>query len=118
MSGDNYHFGDSVTVNGGRGNIGMIKNQSAPAGSQQQPELQEALGELRRLLTELRGQVSPVSAEAIDESLPDIGDEGEVQPRARHRALLAVAGIAATVGEVGRPALEAVNKVLELLGAR
>lgn len=31
---------------------------------------------------------------------------------------MAVAGIAATVGAVGQPVLDAVNKILDLLGAR
>lgn len=45
------------------------------------------------------------------------GDAG-APPENRHRALLAVAGIAATVGTVGEPVLEAVNRILELLGVK
>ncbi|GGV78026.1 MULTISPECIES: hypothetical protein [Streptomyces] len=38
-----------------------------------------------------------------------------VPPQQRHRALTAVAGIAATVGAVGRPVAEAVDRVLSLI---
>jgi len=40
-----------------------------------------------------------------------------VQPQERHRALMAVAGIAATVGTLGQPVLEAVNRILRLVGS-
>nr|WP_257101737.1 hypothetical protein [Streptomyces sp. alain-838] len=58
----------------------------------------------------------PASARSIDDCLPDITTAPGVQPQQRHRALMAVAGIAATVGAVGQPVVEAVNSVLALLG--
>ncbi|EFF92453.1 MULTISPECIES: hypothetical protein [unclassified Streptomyces] len=117
MSGDTYHFGDSVTMNGGRGNIGMIKNQGASAPAEQpSPELEAAVRELVALVRELRASVPAASAQAIDDTLPDITADPAAPPQERHRALMAVAGIAATVGAVGQPVIEAVNRILELLG--
>lgn len=117
MSGDSYFFGDSVTMHGGTGNTGIVKNQTAPAAAEPaSPALQEAVEELRRLIQELRGQVPAASAQSIDDSLPDITADADTPSQERHRALMAVAGIAATVGTVGQPVLEAVNRILGLLG--
>ncbi|MEV7130663.1 hypothetical protein [Streptomyces sp. NPDC093260] len=117
MSGDTYHFGDSVNMHGGRGNIGMIKNQAAPASAEApSPELEAAVRELVALVRELRASVPAASARAIDDSLPDITADPAAPPQERHRALMAVAGIAATVGAVGQPVIEAVNRILELVG--
>ncbi|MFD8213865.1 hypothetical protein ACFV2U_09085 [Streptomyces sp. NPDC059697] len=119
MSGDNFYFGDNVNMHGGTGNTGMVKNQVvAPNSAAGSAELEAAVGELLRLVEQLRGQVAPVSAQAIDDSLPAISSDGSTPPQERHRALLAVAGIATTVGVVGQPVIEAVNKILELLGGR
>ena len=70
MSGDNYYFGDSVSMHGGLGNTGIVKNQAAPA--QTSPELEAALRQLVELVTELRAQVPPARAQSIDEALPDL----------------------------------------------
>ncbi|MEE4595516.1 DUF6232 family protein [Streptomyces sp. DSM 41524] len=43
------------------------------------------------------------------------GGSATTPAQERHRALMAVAGIAATVGTVGQPVIDAVNKILELL---
>ncbi|WP_436738260.1 hypothetical protein [Streptomyces sp. BBFR102] len=115
MSGDTFHFGDSVTMNGGVGNTGIVKHQAAPAATGADSALQEALRDLAPLLRDLRERVSPMSAEMIDDSLDDLDAEGESTPRGRHRALMAVSGIAQSVGAVGAPALEAVNRVLAML---
>ncbi|MFH8442519.1 hypothetical protein ACH4D3_14995 [Streptomyces sp. NPDC018026] len=66
----------------------------------------------------LRPQVSPEGAQTIDASLPVLAPDASVQPGARTRALMAVAGVAATAGALGVPIVETVNRVLELLGAR
>ncbi len=116
MSGDNYYFGDTVNMHGGRGNTGIVKHQAAPADAAVSPALQQAVAELLRLVQELRASVPPASAQALDDSLPDITADAAVPPQQRHRALLAVAGIAATVGAVGQPVVEAVNRILALLG--
>lgn len=78
--------------------------------------MEAAIRELVGLVGELRAQVPSASARAIDDSLPDITAGPAAAPRERHRALMAVAGIAATVGTVGRPVIEAVNRILGLLG--
>lgn len=117
MSGDSYHFGDNVTMHGGTGNTGIVKNQGTAGGpAAVPPALQEAVDELRRLVEGLREQVPAASAQAIDDCLPDITADAGAPPQ-RHRALMAVAGIAATIGAVGQPVLEAVNRILGLLGA-
>ncbi|MFC9947095.1 hypothetical protein [Streptomyces pratensis] len=119
MSGDSYHFGDSVTMHGGQGNTGIVKGQTAPVSAPaDNTALRAAVEELRQLLGELRDQVSAVNAQTIDDSLTNIDGEAGTPPEEQHRALMAVAGIAATVGAVGQPALDAVNRILELLGAR
>ncbi|MGW5443745.1 hypothetical protein [Streptomyces asiaticus] len=110
----NYYYGDNVNVHGGQHITGMIKNQTAPA-APVSPELQTAIHELLELVRELRSQVSPASARAIDDSVSDIAAGATTPAQERHRALMAVAGIAATVGAVGQPVIDAVNKILELL---
>ncbi|MFF3260932.1 DUF5955 family protein [Streptomyces sp. NPDC002932] len=112
--------GDNVNMYGGSGNTGIQNNHFAPpAADSGSPELQEAVRELLRLVGELRAQLPPVSARALDENLPALTGAADAPqaPEERHRALLAVAGIAATVSTVGEPVVEAVRKVLGLLGA-
>ncbi|WP_031098332.1 hypothetical protein [Streptomyces sp. NRRL S-15] len=106
MSGDSYHIGDQVSMYGGTGNQGIVHNTFGSSGAEPaSPELQEAVQELLRLLV-------------LDDNLPALtGEAGARQPEERHRALMAVAGIAATVSTVGEPVVEAVRKVLELLAA-
>jgi hypothetical protein len=118
-AGDQHYYfggGDHVTMHGGSGNIGIDKRVTAP--QELPPAVQEALRELLTLIQSRRAQVPPVSAIALDDSLPALRADADVPPQERHRALLAVAGIAATVGAVGAPIVEAVNKVLELMGAK
>ncbi|KPC84210.1 MULTISPECIES: DUF5955 family protein [Streptomyces] len=119
MSGDSYHIGDQVSMYGGTGNQGIVHNTFGSSGAEPaSPELQEAVQELLRLLGDLREQLPPVSARVLDDNLPALtGEAGARQPEERHRALMAVAGIAATVSTVGEPVVEAVRKVLELLAA-
>ncbi|MFE2033713.1 hypothetical protein ACFXBB_10710 [Streptomyces scopuliridis] len=119
MSGDSYYFGDNVNMHGGQGNTGIVKNQAVAADSAAvPPALRSAVEELLQLVEALRDRVPPASAQAIDDSLGDISADGGAPPQDRHRALMAIAGIAATVGVVGQPVLDAVNKILELLGAQ
>ncbi|WP_328383463.1 hypothetical protein OHS81_07030 [Streptomyces sp. NBC_00400] len=115
MSGDNYYFGDSVTMKNGRENIGMVKN-TGPAATD--PELRSAMTELTTQLRHLRAEVSPLGAQTIDESLPVLAPDAVVQPQVRTRALMAIAGVAATAGALGAPIVEAVNRILQLLGAQ
>ncbi|MEU5366437.1 hypothetical protein ABZ354_23680 [Streptomyces sp. NPDC005925] len=117
MSGDNVNmYGDNVNMYGGTGNTGMVKNVGASPAPAMDPELRAALGELVHLVRELREQVTPATAQTIDETLPVLASADTAPPQERHRALLAVAGIAATAGALGVPVLDAVNRILQLLG--
>ncbi|MEU1008310.1 hypothetical protein [Streptomyces sp. NPDC005890] len=114
MSGNNYYYGDNVNMYGGQGNQGIVKNQAAAVG--QDPALVAALAELHRMIAELRAQVPAASARLLDESLPALSTDAAVPAQERHRALMAIAGIAATVGAVGQPVAQAVQAVIGLLG--
>ncbi|WP_405390564.1 hypothetical protein OG596_23550 [Streptomyces sp. NBC_01102] len=117
--GNNYNFGDIVNMHGGTGNYGIVKGRTTPGTTPSAPPaLEAALRELLLLVQELRDQVSPLNARTIDDSVTAIDGDTGTPPEERHRALLAVAGIAATVGTVGEPVLEAVNRILELLGVK
>ncbi|MFD8027095.1 hypothetical protein [Streptomyces lavendulae] len=105
--------GDTVNMYGGQDNKGIVHHHAAPPA--RSPE--QAVRELLALLAELRAQVPAESARYIDSALPAITADPAVAPEERHRALLAVAGIAATVGAVGVPVVEAVRALLALLGA-
>ncbi|MFG2226206.1 hypothetical protein [Streptomyces sp. NPDC048644] len=115
MSGDTYHLGDSVTMHGGTHNTGMVKNAAPTA---MDPELRSAIAALTTQLEHLRAEVSPLGAQTIDESLPALAPDAAVQPQARTRALMAIAGVAATAGALGAPIVETVNGILQLLGAQ
>ncbi|MFD9336772.1 hypothetical protein ACFWBF_20600 [Streptomyces sp. NPDC060028] len=104
-------IGDNVNVYGGTGNIGQIKNTyNGP----QDP--QAVYREMIGLIQVLRGQVSAADREVIDESLETVHEGDAAPPGAVRRALGAIAGVAAVVGEVGLPVVEAVRRFLALLG--
>ncbi|QTE00173.1 hypothetical protein [Streptomyces cyanogenus] len=115
MTGNNYYYGDNVNMYGGQGNQGIVRNQVTP-GAEPDPALVAALAELHRMIVELRAQVPAASARLLDESLPALGTDAAVPAQERHRALMAIAGIAATVGAVGQPVAQAVQAVVGLLG--
>ncbi|MQY35527.1 hypothetical protein SRB17_35050 [Streptomyces sp. RB17] len=115
MSGGNYYYGDNVNMYGGQGNQGIVKNQVG-GGAGPDPALVAALAELHRLIAELRAQVPAPSAQLLDESLPALSPDTAVPAQERHRALMAIAGIAATVGAVGQPVAEAVRAVIGMIG--
>ncbi|MEK2493883.1 hypothetical protein WN990_30450 [Kitasatospora purpeofusca] len=118
MSGDHFH-GDVVNMYGGTNNEGIVHHHAPVAdGGPATDELTRAVRELITMLGELRDGVAPMAAESIDEALPAIVVGPQAVPRERHRALMAVAGIAATVGAVGAPVVEAVQRVLGLLGGQ
>ncbi|MEU2389388.1 hypothetical protein [Streptomyces sp. NPDC007369] len=118
MSGDNYHFGDNVTMNGGTGNTGIVKHYGAADGpSDLPPELRAALQDLLARVDALRGQLPPASAQMLDASLPDATGGAAVPAQTRQSALMSIAGIAAVVGPLGQPIVDAVTKILELLAA-
>jgi hypothetical protein len=115
MSGDTYYYGDNVNMYGGQGNQGIVRNQVNAGTAGQDPALVAALTELHRLIGELRAQVPAPSAQLLDESLPVLSPDAAVPAQERHRALMAIAGIAATVGAVGEPVAEAVRAVIGLV---
>ncbi|MCN9243683.1 hypothetical protein NGF19_23325 [Streptomyces sp. RY43-2] len=106
--------GETVNMYGGTNNTGIVMNQYSGAAQPVPPALLEAIEELTCLLRELRNQVAPATARVIDDSLPALSSQAS-PPQERHRALIAVATIAATAGALGQPVLEAVNRVAELL---
>ncbi|WP_320778814.1 hypothetical protein [Streptomyces sp. CRN 30] len=119
MSGDSYHFGDNVNMHGGMGNTGIDKRHMMAAdATAASAALQEAVRELHRLIDDLHGRLPPASARTLEDSLPAVTADAAVQPQDRHRALMAIAGIATTVGTLGQPVLDAVNRILQLLGAQ
>lgn len=117
MNGNSYHFGDAVTMYGGRGNTGITKTATSDSRTSSLA-LQGAIQELVELTEQLRAVVSSANATTIDVSLANVTPGAAVEPEERHRALMAIAGIAATVGALGQPVLDAVNKVLALFGSR
>ncbi|MEV6112489.1 hypothetical protein AB0L59_08150 [Streptomyces sp. NPDC052109] len=115
MSGGNYYYGDNVNIYGGRGHQGIVKNQGGPGAGQQDPALVAALAELNGHLARLRAQVSAPDAELLDESLPALSPDAAVPALERHRALRAIAGIAAAVGAVGQPVADAVRVITAMI---
>ncbi|KOV70744.1 hypothetical protein [Streptomyces sp. MMG1121] len=114
MSG-NYYYGDNVNMYGGQGNQGIVKNHGVPGAGQQDPALVAALAELHSLIAALRAQVPAPSAQLLDESLPAVSPDAAVPAQERHRALMAIAGIASTVGAVGQPVAEAVRAIIGMI---
>jgi hypothetical protein len=103
----NYYGGNHVTQHGDH-NTGMVNNvQAGP---------QATLQEMVRLAEVLRGRVDPVDRQVIDDSLREIGSGAGADKGAFRRALGGLAGVAAVVGEVGAPVVEAVRKVTAAFG--
>jgi hypothetical protein len=119
MSENNYYYGNTVNMHGGTNNTGMVNHQSGTVGAQaSSPALEAAVAELLRLVRELRGNVPSATAQSIDEALPALAaPASDTPPEDRRRALMTVAGIAATAGAIGQPVLDSVRAVLELIGA-
>uniref|UniRef100_A0AAU3H5C8 Uncharacterized protein n=1 Tax=Streptomyces sp. NBC_01401 TaxID=2903854 RepID=A0AAU3H5C8_9ACTN len=111
MTGDNYHFGDSVNINGGHGHTGIAHHHHAP-----QPSLDETLRAVIEMARALRGEVSDEGRASIDGALPALAADGSANPVARRRSLAAVAAVAASVGAIGQPLLDTIKSALELLG--
>ncbi|MFD7446976.1 hypothetical protein [Streptomyces sp. NPDC059909] len=107
--------GDTVNMHGGTHNIG-IQHQHSGGAQPAPPDLLEAIAELSHLLQELRNQgVTPATAQVIDNSLPVISSQAS-PPEERRGALIAVASIAQSVGALGTTIVDAVDRVLGLLG--
>jgi hypothetical protein len=101
----NIHFGDNVVQHGDH-NIGIVKNQDP----------QVALRELISLVAILRDQIPADDRKVVDDSMETIEDGGNGDRGALRRALGNIAGVAAVVGEVGVPVIEAVRKVMAAFG--
>ncbi|MEU3849550.1 hypothetical protein [Streptomyces sp. NPDC029554] len=114
MSGNNYYYGDNVNMHGGSGNTGIVKHGTT---GEPDPALRLALAELLQGVRELREQLPQPSVQLIDESLPVLAADA-APPQERHRALMAVAAIAAAVGAVGQPVAEAANRILQMLSGQ
>ncbi|MEU9479191.1 hypothetical protein [Streptomyces sp. NPDC048191] len=112
---NNYYYGDNVNMYGGQGNRGIVKTQVGTGAGQPDPALVAALAELRGLIAELRAHVPAPSVPLLEESLPAISADAAVPAQERHRALLAIAGIAGTVGAVGQPVAEAVRVIIGMI---
>ncbi|MEV0749863.1 hypothetical protein AB0I75_32450 [Streptomyces sp. NPDC050273] len=113
-AGSSFYFGDSVTMYGDH-NTGLVSNQPSVSPLTPDSRMQDLLQELIHLVRELLGQVSPEHGRTIDGALPYISNDSSVLPQDRNRALLTVAGIAATSGAVGQPTIEAIRAILDLL---
>lgn len=112
-------MGDNVNMRGGTGNTGIVKNQIVPTGVPAvSPEVDAAVRELLQRIEQLRERLPPASAQALDSSLSDVNTDVTTSPQDRHRALMAIAGIATMVGTVGQPVVDAVNTLVGLLGVQ
>ncbi|MEU7021183.1 hypothetical protein ABZ990_11075 [Streptomyces sp. NPDC046203] len=115
-SGNNFFYGNTVNMHGGSGNTGMVVQSQNVNAAGENPELARAVGELVRLLAELRPQLSAQDAEVVDASLPVITGEAEAEPTRRRQALMTVLGIASLAETLGPPVVAAIRSVLGLLG--
>ncbi|MFI8086797.1 hypothetical protein ACIF9R_00565 [Streptomyces sp. NPDC086080] len=113
MSGDSHYYGPVVNMNGGRENVGI--HYDTVGGAAQDAGLRAAVEELTGLLGELRPHLAPDQDRTVEDALPELVPDRNAL-RERGIILASLAQIAATVGEVGRPAADAVGRLLALLG--
>jgi hypothetical protein len=102
------HFGDKVSQHGHH-NVGMIKNQGPT-------DPQAAFREMINAIQTLRGHVSAADRQVIDESMNTVGTGDNVEKQPLRRALGNIAGVAATVGQVGVPVIELIREVMVTFG--
>ncbi|MGN5636265.1 hypothetical protein [Streptomyces sp. AC154] len=112
MSDASNYYGPVVNMHGGRENVGI--NYGAIGGAAEDVELRAAVEELTRALRGLRPHLAPDQDRTVEDALPELTPDRSAL-RERGMVLASVAQIAATVGEVGRPAAEAVGRLLGLL---
>ncbi|MFE5947020.1 hypothetical protein [Streptomyces sp. NPDC056480] len=113
MSGDTTNnYGNVVNVNGGQGNVGI---NYGSVGGAPDDGLRAAVDELARLLQGLRPHLTPEQAQTVDEALPELTPD-RAALRERMGVLTAVGQIAAAVGTVGQPAVDAVGQLMTLVG--
>ncbi|MEV6120201.1 hypothetical protein AB0M23_06690 [Streptomyces sp. NPDC052077] len=73
------------------------------------------MADLVRLLNDLRPSLTPEQDRSVENALPALTPDRDAL-RERGVILASVAQIAATVGHVGRPVVEALGRLLALLG--
>ncbi|WP_318212049.1 hypothetical protein [Streptomyces sp. SJL17-1] len=113
MSGETTNnYGPVVNMNGGNENIGI---NYGTVGGGQDDRLRAAVEELTRLLQGLRPHLTPEQAQTVDEALSELTPD-RAALRQRGLVLASVAQIAAAVGTVGQPVVDAVGQLLALLG--
>lgn len=116
MSDTTNNYGDVVNMNGGERNIGISHGSVVQnGGAAQDTELQAVVAELTRLLQDLRPELTPEHAQTVENALPALTPD-RAALRERGMILASVSQMAATVGEVGRPVMEALGRLLTLLG--
>ncbi|MFS0696027.1 hypothetical protein [Streptomyces nitrosporeus] len=116
MSDTSNYYGDVVNVNDGEKVIGINHGSVVyNDGTAQDPELQAAVTDLTRLLNDLRPVLTPDQAQIVENALPALTPD-RAALRERGMALASISQIAATVGEVGRPVVEALGRLFALLG--
>jgi hypothetical protein len=107
------NYGPVVSMNDGRGNVGI--NYGSVGGATHDVELRAAVEELTRLLGLLRPHLTPEQDRTVEEALPALTPD-RATLRQRGLVLASVAQIAAAVGTVGQPVADALGRLLELLG--
>ncbi|BFO20155.1 hypothetical protein SHKM778_65430 [Streptomyces sp. KM77-8] len=110
MSGESNYYAPVVNMNGGRKNIAFNYG-----GTTQDTELRTAIVDLTGLLRDLRPHLAPDQDRTVEDALPELVPDRDVLNQ-RGIVLESLRQIAVTVGEVGRPAAEAVSRLLALLG--
>jgi hypothetical protein len=109
MSDYGSNIGEQYNIYGKR-NVGKIeKNYGAG-------NVDASVRELINAVEVLRRQVSPAERQRIDESLETVRQGEQAKPGKLRGALSEIAGIAAVVGQVGAPVIDAVRKVAAAIG--
>ncbi|TXS19552.1 hypothetical protein EAO70_11790 [Streptomyces sp. adm13(2018)] len=99
-----------VNMAGGQGNVGINYGTVGTPDDR----LRVAVEELTRLLQGLRPHLSPEQAQTVDEALPELTPD-RAALRQRGLVLASVAQIAAAVGTVGQPVVDALGRLIALL---
>lgn len=116
MSDTSNYYGDVVNVNGGEKVVGINHGTVVHhEGTAQDAELRATVAELTRLLGDLRPELTPDQDRTVQNALPALTPD-RAALRERGMVLASLSQIAATVGEVGRPVMEALGRLLALLG--
>ncbi|MER5965668.1 hypothetical protein [Streptomyces sp. NPDC002057] len=113
MSDTTNNYGPVVNMDGGRQNVGI--NYGTVGAASQGDELRAAVEELTRLLGQLRPHLTPEQDRTIEQALPELTPD-RAALRERGIVLASVAQIAAAVGAVGQPVVEALGRLIPLLG--